>query len=59
LYDEILSRYVKEKKTSEVVYVSEILSKLYADNGDFPAAEEYLREAIAVSLPRSLVQSNG
>jgi tetratricopeptide (TPR) repeat protein len=47
-YDQVLARYTEERKTSEIVLVSEILYKLFMDNGEFSVAEDYLLDALAV-----------
>lgn len=57
-YNEILQKYIEDKKTSEIIYVSEIMCKIFWDNGEFRLAEDYLRDALAVTscfLPFSIL----
>lgn len=51
LYHEILQHYTEERKVSEAVYVSEILSKLHVDAGELRAAEDYLQDALVLLPP--------
>ncbi|KAL6077951.1 Tetratricopeptide repeat domain containing protein [Balamuthia mandrillaris] len=43
---EMLAKYTEEKKINEMIYVSELLSKQYAEIGQFIPAEEDLTQAL-------------
>jgi tetratricopeptide (TPR) repeat protein len=50
-YREILQKYKEEKKVHEVIYVSEILSSIFAEMGKLQIAESYLLDALSI-LPK-------
>ncbi|KAJ6238074.1 hypothetical protein M0813_03308 [Anaeramoeba flamelloides] len=41
----ILEEFKKNKKNNEIIYVSEVISSIFLERGEFIAAEEYLKQA--------------
>eukprot|EP01117_Protostelium_nocturnum_P012758 TRINITY_DN4720_c0_g1_i1.p1 TRINITY_DN4720_c0_g1~~TRINITY_DN4720_c0_g1_i1.p1 ORF type:complete len:2345 (+),score=886.19 TRINITY_DN4720_c0_g1_i1:144-7178(+) len=50
-HKEILDGYYNEGKNNEIRYVSEVISQLYLDLGDFRKAESFLRNALDATAP--------